>query len=398
MTQTGQEKDDLLFFAEEEQPGQDVPRAAATPWYVLVADDDAEVQTITRLVLSDFSFEGRKLHLLEATSGAESLDMLRRHPDTAVLLLDVVMESNDAGLQVARKVREELGNNLVRIVLRTGQPGHAPEHRVIAELDINDYRHKTELTAERLHTTVTAALPSFRDLRAVEEGRERLAHLAMSVAHQVRNRTMTIGGFASLAVRRAPAEDPVRGYLDTIIEESRRLEHMVGAVSDFASLPHAIRTVVPVGESVLAALEQARQRAAQQGRTLHWQVEVPDGHMVHGAASLLQRLVFEILANASDFAREDGGEVSCRLLCVGGLCRVEVADNGPGIAPEDMAFIFDPFFSRKADGVGMGLCIARRIAGECGWDIEVDAGFGRGARVSVLLPSWAGNNGHGRFA
>ena len=249
----------------------------------------------------------------------------------------------------------------------------------IAELDINDYRHKTELTAERLHTTVTAALRSFRDLRAVEEGRERLAHLAMSVAHQVRNRTMTIGGFASLAVRRAPAEDPVRGYLDTIIEESRRLEHMVGAVSDFASLPHAIRTVVPVGESVLAALEQARQRAAQQGRTLHWQVEVPDGHMVHGAASLLQRLVFEILANASDFAREDGGEVSCRLLCVGG-------------------FIFDPFFSRKADGVGMGLCIARRIAGECGWDIEVDAGFGRGARVSVLLPSWAGNNGHGRFA
>ena len=125
MTQTGQEKDDLLFFAEEEQPGQDVPRAAATPWYVLVADDDAEVQTITRLVLSDFSFEGRKLHLLEATSGAESLDMLRRHPDTAVLLLDVVMESNDAGLQVARKVREELGNNLVRIVLRTGPPGHA---------------------------------------------------------------------------------------------------------------------------------------------------------------------------------------------------------------------------------------------------------------------------------
>lgn len=397
MTQTGQERDeDLLLFADEQQD-QKSPHASATPWYVLVADDDAEVQTITRLVLSDFSFEGRRLHLLEASSGAESLDMLRRHPDTAVVLLDVVMESNDAGLQVARKVREELGNTLVRIVLRTGQPGHAPEHRVISELDINDYRHKTELTAERLHTTVTAALRSYRDLRAVEEGRERLAHLAMSVAHQVRNRTMTIGGFANLAVRRAGVEDPMRTYLDTIIEESRRLERMVGAVSDFASLPHALRSALPLGETVRAAVVQAREHAAPREHALVWRVDAPDGNLAHGAASLLQRLVYELLANAVDFAAPVDGMVTCILSCGGGLCRIVVEDNGPGIAPADMPFIFDPFFSRKADGVGMGLTVARRIAGECGWEIEVDANPAKGARFTVVLPEILGMDGRGRL-
>ena len=102
------------------------------PWKVLIVDDEPEVHAVTRLVLGGFRFEGIRLDFLSAHSAAEARSLLRRHPDIAVLLLDVVMESEQAGLELVRDVREELANPFVRIVLRTGQAGQAPEHEVIA--------------------------------------------------------------------------------------------------------------------------------------------------------------------------------------------------------------------------------------------------------------------------
>jgi response regulator RpfG family c-di-GMP phosphodiesterase len=143
-------------------------------WKIIVADDEDEVHAMTRLVLSDYFFEGRGLNFLNAYSGADCLRLMRQHPDTAAILLDVVMESDDAGLQVARQIREDLANPFVRIILRTGQPGKAPETRVISTFDINDYKEKTELTAQKLFTTITAALRSYRDMRTIEMNRRGL--------------------------------------------------------------------------------------------------------------------------------------------------------------------------------------------------------------------------------
>ncbi len=172
--------DDLLFadedqfFAAEESAPEETRDVLEDAWKLLIADDDDEVHTLTRLVLSGFVFEGRSLEFLSAHSGKETVEVLRENPDTALVLLDVVMEQDDAGLQAVRSIRRELDNNLVRIILRTGQPGQAPEQEVITNYDINDYKAKTELTSQKLYTTVTAALRAYRDLRTIERQRSGL--------------------------------------------------------------------------------------------------------------------------------------------------------------------------------------------------------------------------------
>jgi response regulator RpfG family c-di-GMP phosphodiesterase len=167
--------DNLQFAAEPAS-------TPAPPWQVLVVDDDPEVHEVTRLVLGSFRFADRPLDLISASSANQAFDTLRRHEDIAVVLLDVVMESEQAGLELVRRIREELRNTFVRIVLRTGQPGQAPEHEVIAAYDINDYKEKTELTAQKLATTLYAALRSYRDMRTIEAQRQGLQRVIAASA------------------------------------------------------------------------------------------------------------------------------------------------------------------------------------------------------------------------
>ncbi|MEO0688320.1 MAG: response regulator, partial [Cyanobacteria bacterium J06649_11] len=135
----------------------------------MIVDDEKTVHQATQLVLQDFTFDDKPVSLISAYSGEEAIELIEQHPDTAFMLLDVVMESNDAGLKVVKYIREELKNKLVRIILRTGQPGEAPEESVIINYDINDYKLKVELTRQKLLTTTIAALRSYRDFTIIEE-------------------------------------------------------------------------------------------------------------------------------------------------------------------------------------------------------------------------------------
>jgi signal transduction histidine kinase/CheY-like chemotaxis protein len=148
---------------------------APTPrWKVAVIDDDQAVHDGTRFALYDYALNGQRIEILSAHSGAEGRKLMRDHPDIAVVLLDVVMESEDAGLDLVDYIRTELKNETVRIILRTGQPGQAPERRVIVDYDINDYKAKTELTADKLFTTLTAALRAYQQLLRMLETRRGL--------------------------------------------------------------------------------------------------------------------------------------------------------------------------------------------------------------------------------
>ncbi len=143
-------------------------------WKVLICDDEKEVHTITKAVLSDFTFRNKKLEFYSTYSGAQAIEVLKENSDISVILLDVVMESDYAGLDVVKTIRDELKNPFIRIVLRTGQPGYAPEKDVIQDYDINDYKEKTELTDVKLYTTMVSSLRSYRDLRTIERSREGL--------------------------------------------------------------------------------------------------------------------------------------------------------------------------------------------------------------------------------
>jgi response regulator RpfG family c-di-GMP phosphodiesterase len=144
------------------------------PWKVLVVDDEPDVRAVTALNLRDFRFAGRPVQLLEAGSALEARAILTDNPDVAVALVDVVMETDDAGLKLVEAMRKELGYLMTRIIIRTGQPGVAPERYVIDHFDIDDYKDKTELTAQKLYTTLRSALKAYRDLQTIELNRQGL--------------------------------------------------------------------------------------------------------------------------------------------------------------------------------------------------------------------------------
>jgi response regulator RpfG family c-di-GMP phosphodiesterase len=169
--------DDELLFAEEDTNTDDFKPTKRNKWKLLIVDDEKDVHSTTRLVLSDFTFEGAEIEFLSAYSAKEAEEYLIKNPDIAVILLDVVMETTHAGLELVHKIRNEMNNRAVRIILRTGQPGQAPERKVIVEYDINDYKHKAELTAQRLFTAVLSALRSYRDIVVIEQNRTGLKHI-----------------------------------------------------------------------------------------------------------------------------------------------------------------------------------------------------------------------------
>lgn len=146
-------------------------------WKVLIVDDEMDVHTATQLALEDFRWQGKALTLLSAYSGEEAIRLIANHPDTAFILLDVVMETPDAGLKVVEYVRNVLKNLQVRIILRTGQPGEAPEESIIVDYDINDYKTKLELTQQKLITMTITALRAYQDILALTQSREQLAQL-----------------------------------------------------------------------------------------------------------------------------------------------------------------------------------------------------------------------------
>ena len=158
-------EDDLVFLDESVTPSDNNTLGASKDvWQVMIIDDDADVHSATTFALSNVEIQNRPLSFLHAYSAQQARDILANEPNVAVILLDVVMEQQDEGLQLVHYIRDVLHRTEVRIILRTGQPGYAPEIDAIQQFDINDYKTKSELTRIKLYTVVTAAIRSYEQI------------------------------------------------------------------------------------------------------------------------------------------------------------------------------------------------------------------------------------------
>lgn len=178
----------------DSKPGEDAAGSRHC-WKILVVDDEADIRTLTKLSLKGFAFDQRELQFIEAASAYEARQLLGQHQDIALALIDVVMETDDAGLKLVEFIREELGNRMIRLVIRTGQPGIAPERYVIENFDIDDYKDKTELTATRLYTTVRSAIKAYRDLKTIDLNRIGLARVLNAAPDLYRISHASLGHF-----------------------------------------------------------------------------------------------------------------------------------------------------------------------------------------------------------
>lgn len=174
------ESDDILSFLDDDEIA--LPSSATIPapkhvWRILVVDDDPDVHEATKFALNGEVIQNRNLEFLHAYSGQQALALLRHELDIAVILLDVVMETEDAGLRIIETIRTELNMHNTRIVLRTGQPGYAPEITTIYRYDINDYKTKNELVRSKLYITLTTAIRCYEQLCRMEANRIGLEHI-----------------------------------------------------------------------------------------------------------------------------------------------------------------------------------------------------------------------------
>ncbi|MFZ6755587.1 GGDEF/EAL domain-containing response regulator [Undibacterium sp. Ji50W] len=167
-------EDDLVFLEEPDSEEASVASKPMQTWRIMIIDDDPDVHSATTFALGSLEIQHRALSFLHAYSAAEARDILQSESDIAIILLDVVMEQEDAGLQLVSHIRKTLGLTDVRIILRTGQPGYAPEIDAIRDYDINDYKTKSELTRTKLYTAVTSAIRSYEQICAISASRRGL--------------------------------------------------------------------------------------------------------------------------------------------------------------------------------------------------------------------------------
>ena len=221
--------------------------------------------------------------------------------------------------------------------------------------------------------------------RIQEEKIHGLSKLAASVAHQIRNPTFAIGGFATRLSRQITALGIVSDYPAIILDEARRLENIVRTVGRFAALGSLHLEQTTLAAVVAEAKRQAEIRATALGRAIVWTTDLPDATLV-ADGKLLAVALAELLRNSLEFSRNDTVAIRLAAVIAGPRLDIVIVDDGPGIPPADAPHIFDPFYSSRSDGCGMGLALAQEICTEHNGQLTLDRGYGPGARFTLSLP------------
>ncbi|QTA87146.1 Two component system response regulator, DUF3369 [Desulfonema magnum] len=277
--------DDILFA--EETPDK-VTVTDGETWKLMIVDDEEEIHDITRLALEDFTFEDRELTYLSAYSGEEAKKLIRENSDTSVILLDVVMETEHSGLDVVEYIRKELKNSFVRIILRTGHPGQAPERKVITEYDINDYKQKTELTAKKLFSSVTTAIRSYRDLKTIEKNRQGLEEIIEASANIFKPqsfRMFTAGVLTWLTSILHPDDDLLRSRISAFVATQEKGEFII--ISAIGSFSEHVRTPVlkavpkAVARDLTCAIEQKQSVFSDNAYTGYFSSSIGSDNLIY---------------------------------------------------------------------------------------------------------------------
>ena len=405
---------DDFVFAPEKEGGV---ASTEPPWKILIADDEEEVHQVTAVAMTDVQFKGRKLEFLHAYSALEARTLLNADRDIAIILLDVVMEEDDAGLKLVRHIREQMNNRRVRIVLRTGQPGQAPERDVVVDYDINDYKSKTELTRQKLLTCIISALRSYDDIVALENlsrdlesqviarthdlslakeeaesaNRAKSEFLAV-MSHEIRTPMNGILGMMQLALMKA-TNDEQREHLETAQYSAEALLTILNDILDFSKLESAQLKFETTDFDLFKAVGGVidLMSVKMNSRALSLNVDYADNlpRALTGDIGRLRQVLLNLINNALKFTEE--GSVTLKIEQIPAsdaqvLLRFTVIDTGIGIAPDAQAHLFQSFsqadnsISRRFGGTGLGLSICKKIIEMQGGRIGVESLVGEGSR------------------
>ncbi len=420
-------QNDELVFLEEESHASEPTIPTKDPWKVLVIDDDPGIIQTSVRILQNFTFEGRELLVITGTSGAEARQLIVEHPDTAVILLDVIMETDDAGLQVVTHFRNELKNKAVRVLLRTGQAGQFNEDEVFEQYDINDFLEKADLTSRRLKIALKGALRSFRMQGEIETAMQRetvlrkaadasnqaKSEFLANMSHELRSPMTSIK--SGLVTIEEVLNDPeaveedwadVRKSVEYAKGSADRLMELLNGILDLSKLEAGKMkfNIQPsdIGQIIKMAGQEISSQLRAKSLTLNMELGGVDTKIPIDNGKVMQ-VVINLLNNAVKFTPE-GKEITISLSesslplgrrqsDVGDVpaLTLRVSDQGVGIPKDELLLVFDKFAqsSKTKDGsggTGLGLPIAQKIVTAHNGDIYAENNPDGGASLIVTFP------------
>ena len=386
------------------------PAAAVQAWRALIVDDDADVHRATELALSDVLVEGRPLSFVHAYSAAQARQLLAADASICVMLLDVVMETPHAGLDLVRAVRQDPGRPELRIILRTGQPGYAPELETVRDYEIDDYCTKSELTSVRLYTSLTTAIRCHRMIVALRESHETMEQCVAQrtrelsdavgalesfnrmVSHDLRGPLSSIAGMSGLI-----QDDLARGDTGRV---QRWMAMMQAQVNRLVRLVDDLLNLTRVGQRDLqrslqpldAVLREALDvLALTQPPERVGAIAVPALPAARVDAGLMRQVFVNLLGNALKFTQDTvAPQVAVAIDRGAGEWTLRVLDNGPGFDSRRADRLFTPFgqlHGPQYEGSGIGLTIVRRIVERHGGRVWAENRPEGGAAFCFTLPA-----------
>ncbi|WP_284138223.1 ATP-binding protein [Pseudoalteromonas obscura] len=430
------------FLASESS--QNVEKPKLSPWKVLIVDDEPEIHNVTKMALSRFAYEDRELSFIHAYSKSEAIKYMLDEQDICVVLLDVIMETDNAGLECVHQIRQELKNHDVRIILRTGQPSTIPEHEVMLKYDINDYKNKVDLTKSKLYITMTSALRAYCDikkqsklaselkdlndnleakvaLRTAEltqlnqsliaanekileqqnsllqsEKMASVGYLASGMAHEINN------PLGAMKCNFTVLKDYIKGLSHHISVLNN--ESLNGDLIDIFELLEDNEIDLNRIEQIVAALSVfngvSDERAQLHNLTeiftcfvSNLSTQIVFDHEPNSDITLLccreQLLkVFDILHTNAIESGALPRDISVKVRLGRGNVSISFKDQGIGIEPTKLSHIFDPFYSSKPVGqnVGLGLTIALMLIKNHHGELIATSELGKGSCFEIRIP------------
>lgn len=374
--------EDLFQFASENKNSKVIKDEIK----VLTIDDEAIVHDVTNLVLSDFKFKDSKLNLLNAYNVEEAKDILCKNNDIALVLVDIIMETDDAGFKIIKYIRETLNNQEVRIIIRTGETGGTPKEEIIQNYDIDGYREKSDLSNLKLFSTVYSALKTYNDIQKIKENEKKILekeHLILkqskmilisemidNISHQWRQPLSLISTIAS------GIQVKSKYYTLDTNEVVLDMQHIMEGVSYLTQTIDDFRDFYKAGdtkenftlENIFNSIFKILQYDAK-SKEVEFICNF-NAVSFFGVKNDIIQVLMSIVLNAKEqLVNSKNKHIHKKLILIDTYMQddtliVKIQDNAGGIPIELNNKIFNSYFTTKDDGLGIGLYISNLIVKE----------------------------------
>jgi signal transduction histidine kinase len=388
------------------------------PWVVLVIDDEQGVLDITYNVLKRFHFKGRSLQFEYATSLQEAIKIYQEHPKAAVALVDCTMEKNTSGLDFINFIRNQEKNTTIQLVLRTGQPGFAPENDVLNSYEINDYLSKTELTSNKLKHRMISYLRAYENLVtisqqniALQKANEKISiqndaleeldkikdSFLSFVSHELKAPLRASQGITQLILSNNTIDKKLSEDIKLIESCNQRMELLVGDLIDSAMIrlnefrvEFSTENLFTTVQAIMPNLLILSKYLDKDNKVIIKNSIADNFPLTDFDSSRIQQVITNLVYNALKYTESGMVEITAKQS--DDKIIVSVIDTGQGIREEDIPKLFDMFTQantltmKSQEGLGLGLCIAKKIIESHHGDLKVSSKIGTGSCFSFEIP------------